>query len=287
MAARGALAAALALVGPSVAAALSAKRGPDVKPALDPESHKEFFGHDYPKDDHPTPQQGHDTLPIQEDDVYDKDYVKDENGEGEAWRREAEYEFLVKKMASARAGAKDAEAKEEETRKDLDGAKADEEAARKAKDDRVSEAEEKYRIAVAEAEEAVRHAQEAYDAALKKGPHGVGVAEAEKDLAEQKKKCEALEKLLDAATARLEELLAQETQALAEVKQTSEAQQAAMQLEAEKTKERDAAVAKYDKESKDFAKAHAKYVMNMKLLNKTKVDLKDAEAKLRGFRKTV
>lgn len=41
MAARGALAAALALVGPSVAAALSAKRGPDVKPALDPESHKE------------------------------------------------------------------------------------------------------------------------------------------------------------------------------------------------------------------------------------------------------
>jgi len=285
MAARGALAAALALVGPSVAAALSAKRGPDVKPALDPESHKEFFGHDYPDDEHPTPQKGHDTLPLQEDDVYDKDYVKDENNQTEAWHREAEYEFLMKKVASARAGANDAEKKEEDTRKDLDAARAAEEAARKAKEGRASEAEAKYRAAVAEAEERVRQAQAAYDEALKKGAHGSGVAAAEKDLADQKRKCEELEKELDAAKAKLEALLAERQAVVAAVKDTTEVEHSATQLEAEKKKERDAAVSKYSKEASEFAKAHAKYVMDMKLLNKTQVELKDAEAKLRGFRK--
>lgn len=78
-----------------------------------PAQREEFFGHDYPDDEHPTPQKGHDTLPLQEDDVYDKDYVKDENNQTEAWHREAEYEFLMKKVASARAGANDAEKKEE------------------------------------------------------------------------------------------------------------------------------------------------------------------------------
>lgn len=75
----------------------------------------------------------------------------------------------------------------------------------------------KYRAAVAEAEERVRQAQAAYDEALKKGAHGSGVAAAEKDLADQKRKCEELEKELDAAKAKLEALLAERQAVVAAV----------------------------------------------------------------------
>lgn len=279
------------------AAAVGLSRSsPEVKPRLDPESHHTFFKKDYPHDDHPEPSPGAATLPIQEDEVYDADYVKDENNEGEAWQHEYEYEQLKARLARARAAAKEAEKAEASAKGTVDGEKEEDDSLKKAMSDKAAKAEEKKRAALEAARAKVKAAQERYGRAMAKTPGGSAVADAEKALAAQKKKCEEIAKSLEAAKAKLEAARAkwaaaekQHAAALAVAfraeEQALEAERSAVQLEEAKKKERDSAASALEKETHEYNKAHALHERNVLALHTMEADLADAVAKLRAFRK--
>merc|ERR1719150_416406 len=110
-----------------------------IEPKLDPESHKFFFGKDYPDDmdstGHIKPKFGHPYPAVQDTDAFDKDYVKDENSDAGEWKAQMTYDFLRTKIAKQKDQYKKAKEAEDETEKELEQArkKADD-AAQKAAD---------------------------------------------------------------------------------------------------------------------------------------------------------
>ncbi|CAK0871333.1 unnamed protein product [Prorocentrum cordatum] len=88
----------------------STKRGePQVSPKLDPMSSGLFFRHDYPHDQRPPTGPefdfNHPYPLVQDTDMYDKDYVKDENSDGGEWKAQMEYDTMRTKVFKARADA--------------------------------------------------------------------------------------------------------------------------------------------------------------------------------------
>merc|ERR1719382_95939 len=94
-----------------------------VSPTLEPASHKEFYGKDYPHDFQPSPNGVHKEFSypypiVQDSGDYDKDYVKDENGDGGEWKAQMNYDLIRSKIqkqqqASEEAAAAAAAQKEE------------------------------------------------------------------------------------------------------------------------------------------------------------------------------
>merc|ERR1719150_1250431 len=104
-----------------------------IEPKLDPESHKFFFGKDYPDDmdstGHIKPKFGHPYPAVQDTDAFDKDYVKDENSDAGEWKAQMTYDFLRTKIAKQKDQYKKAKEAEDEAEKDMEKAKKREEAA--------------------------------------------------------------------------------------------------------------------------------------------------------------
>merc|ERR1719265_2062055 len=104
-----------------------------LSPELEPVSHKDFFGRDYP-DDHSPRVDHHFTHPfpeVQDSDAYDKDYVRDQNDDGGEWKAQMEYDNARNKLAKERAEAEAAKKKEQGAKAGVDAAKDKEAAAEK------------------------------------------------------------------------------------------------------------------------------------------------------------
>merc|ERR1719386_260726 len=87
-----------------------------IKPELEPQSDKKFFGKDYPDDVRPKVKNhfGHPYPKVQDDSRYDKDYVKDENDDGGYWKAQMEYDRLKAKVAKEKQQMQKALEKETE-----------------------------------------------------------------------------------------------------------------------------------------------------------------------------
>jgi len=66
------------------------KENAHIAPSLAPESSKKFFGKDYPGDHHPVADEhyyfDHPYPAVQDSGDFDKDFVKDENGDSGEWK---------------------------------------------------------------------------------------------------------------------------------------------------------------------------------------------------------
>lgn len=109
-----------------------------VPPLEDVSGDKEFMGKDYPDDlrpgvqhfkrydwDHPYPI-------VQEDNLYDKDYVKDENNDSGEWAAQHDYDVIRSKIAKTKARVDDLKRRIEAMGGDIDAIRAEELAAEKA-----------------------------------------------------------------------------------------------------------------------------------------------------------
>merc|ERR1712039_1115828 len=92
-----------------------------------------FFGKDYPHDiqpdakihkefTHPYPE-------MQDDNTYDKDYVKDENNDNGEWAAQTEYDHLRTKLQRQKAEQERSKQYKDELQKKLEEARAAEKAA--------------------------------------------------------------------------------------------------------------------------------------------------------------
>jgi len=98
-----------------------------ISPKLDPESDKTFFGHDYPDNlaakGQLKPEFGHPYPAIQDTDKFDKDYVKDENGDDGEWTAQMEYDLLRTKVSKAKDDIEKAKAAKEQVQERLQEAR--------------------------------------------------------------------------------------------------------------------------------------------------------------------
>merc|ERR1712083_946717 len=107
-------------------------RGISINPRLDPQSHDKFFGSDYPHDVSPSAQGlefGHPYPAVMASDAFDKDYVKDENGDGGEWKAQFEYDTLRTKAQQEKADQEAAEEAAEAAQQVADAARKEQEKA--------------------------------------------------------------------------------------------------------------------------------------------------------------
>merc|ERR1719460_2357442 len=98
-----------------------------IQPKLDPESHNFFFGKDYPNDmdstGHIKAKFGHPYPAVQDTDVFDKDYVKDENSDAGEWKAQMTYDLLRTKIAKQKDQYKKAKEAEDAASAEYDSAR--------------------------------------------------------------------------------------------------------------------------------------------------------------------
>merc|ERR1719461_2309316 len=98
-----------------------------ISPKLDPVSDKTFFGHDYPNNlaakGQSKPEFGHPYPAVQDTDKFDKDYVKDENGDDGEWTAQMEYDLLRTKVSKAKDDMEKAEEAKKEVQERLQEAR--------------------------------------------------------------------------------------------------------------------------------------------------------------------
>lgn len=106
---------------------------PEVSPDLDPESHKRFFEKDYPHDVQPTVSSDHalsQPYPdMQDASAFDKDYVKDENGDDGEWKAQMDYDTLRHKISKEKNDVEEALRGEQREKAKLESARTQEKAA--------------------------------------------------------------------------------------------------------------------------------------------------------------
>merc|ERR1712039_1068062 len=97
-----------------------------INPRLDPQSHNKFFGSDYPHDVSPSAKGlefGHPYPAVMATDEFDKDYVKDENGDRGEWKAQFEYDTLRTKAQQEKEEQDAADKAAAEAEKELQEAK--------------------------------------------------------------------------------------------------------------------------------------------------------------------
>jgi len=193
-------------------------RGTPVNPKLDPDSHKLFFGKDYPDDEdaskHAPTKFGHPYPALQDTSDYDKDYVKDENHDDGEWKAQMTYDLLRAKIAKAKEEYRKTQKNEKDIRSQVDAAKKNEANAAQATQDAEARAA-KAKEGVEKAQEAQRRLQAGAASGSGEGNAEEKKAQAEVDAAMDKvkkeiKDLEGCRGELEAAREQLKELLAKE-----------------------------------------------------------------------------
>jgi septal ring factor EnvC (AmiA/AmiB activator) len=93
-----------------------------ISPALDTQSSKAFFKKDYPDDRRPQADAlhfGHPYPVVQDSGEFDKDFVKDENGDNGHWQAQQEYDRLRHKLRTEKKEAAQALEKRQEEEQEL------------------------------------------------------------------------------------------------------------------------------------------------------------------------
>jgi len=171
----------------------SLRGGSRIHPELEPVSDSKFYdGHhaDYPTDGRPPANvKDHFSFPfpiVQDSHDYDKDYVKDENGDGGEWKAQAYYDKLRMGIGAARAAADRAQEKMVEEKKELDHKIGQEKAAALEADEQQKLADKAAKEA-AEAHEDVQEAEKVIDSSEKfVNKEVTDIEECKKQLAEAK-----------------------------------------------------------------------------------------------------
>lgn len=241
----------------------------DINPPLMPVSDKKFF--DGPRADYATdlrPQTKHHfTWPfpeVQDSNDYDKDYVKDENGDGGEYIAQSTYDNLRAKLAKQKADLEDLKRRESSANADVDNAKKKEEAARKI------------------AEDAHKKADEAGKKGVD-GPSGdvgglTGEVEAEiKDLEDCKEQ-------LKKAKERLQKAIEERKAAMQAHDEAQAAEQKALAAEAKAKAEEDKLEAELKEEDHEHHEAKELKQVKEADLKKMETDLEEAAKNLRRYR---
>uniref|UniRef100_A0A7S1RJ01 Uncharacterized protein n=1 Tax=Alexandrium catenella TaxID=2925 RepID=A0A7S1RJ01_ALECA len=221
-----------------------------IDPELDPKSDRHFFHWDYPDDERPSPtlehtkKFGHPYPVVQDHEAYDKDFVKDENGDNGEWEVQMEYDTLRNKLRGQQKSVNEAYRKEQEERRHLE----DEEG----KEFKAEEAERGAKEAAGKADAEAGEAHDEVEKLMGKGAAdggkevGGAVGSAIDEVRDKMKGLEACQKELADAKAKLKELMGLKEKRVKEVQKAAVAKAAATS----------AAQAKIDK---DNAEAAAKY----------------------------
>lgn len=258
--------------------ALVAAPAGSIDPELSPTSDKKFFGEDYPADNRPAAKTRFEyPYPhFQNDDQYDKDYVKDENGDHGEWNAQMKYDSLRNKLKQEQDEAKAAAKREKQAQADYDSAHA-----------RYKDAAEKEKKAV-ELEKKMKGGGTSGDG--KAGLPGTaggagGVASAAKHAEDEVTDLENCKKELAQARKNLKKLMDELEEARAKKadldKLAGDAEGkevAAMKVEAEHEK-------KVDKETEEHMSALKKYTQKVEEKEQMEKDLAAAEKKLRSIRR--
>lgn len=240
-----------------------------INPPLMPVSDKKFFDGaraDYATDLRPQVKD-HFTWPfpeVQDSHDYDKDYVKDENGDGGEYKAQSTYDNLRAKLAKQKADLEELKRKEDSANADVDNARKKEEGARKSADDARKKAEEAGKQGV-------------------DGPAGdvgglTGEVEAEikdlEDCKEQLRKAkEKLQKAIDERKAAMEAHDAAQA-----------AEQKALAAEAKAKAEETKLEAELKEEDHEHHEAEEHKQVTAAELKKMEADLEDAAKNLRQYR---
>lgn len=271
-----------------------------ITPTLSPVSDAKFFdGHhaDYPTDYRPTVK-AHFGVPypsVQSDADYDSDYTKDENGDNGEWDAQMHYDHLRAEVSKIQGRIDLAQAKEDEEMSELNKAKQDEAAAHadtEADSAKVKELRDAAEKAKQEREKAKAEAAQELAAVT-------NISEAQALVDKETKELEGCKAELDAAKARLEELLAAQSgnkaqgdAAKAEIAKNENAEaeadkkavEAAEAQEAADKKSESATHAKVEAQEHDHEEAIKSVEEEKKRGEKIKADLEAARARLERYR---
>lgn len=269
-------------------------------PPLDPKSDKKFFGKDYPHDvkakkgdlsfGAPYPH-------LQDSDDFDKDYVKDENGDKGEWAAQMNYDTLRQRVLKQREDVKEALEKENAYESELDKLKREEaeaEAASKKAEAAANAAKAKEDAEEKNLEDLVgKDAAEAADDGKEVdkvgGKMGAEIQKIQKEISD----VEDCEKELKKAKAQLAEAMEdkkERDEAHAKLKAEHEAAKDKAEQDFLKAKEADFARMeggyhkKVTQEEEEYSEAQHLVKMSAEEVEQTEKKLKSAAARLRNFR---
>mmetsp|Transcript_112530 Transcript_112530/g.328918 ORF Transcript_112530/g.328918 Transcript_112530/m.328918 type:complete len:343 (+) Transcript_112530:56-1084(+) len=209
-----------------------------------PESDSRFFKHNYPHDfvpgaplekdfDHPYPV-------VQESDVYDKDFVKDENSDNGEWKAQTEYDRLRTRMERLRVQEHRILKKKENLERKLEARRAEKELLRKTRE----HSDEMHNNTVRGAEDHMRDAKDSHkkmraDGEFEVGDSStaVGVTGATKEVEKELEDIEECKKQLAEAQAKLKSLQEEQRKLTGEEGDAQEATTAAEKAQAASEKE--------------------------------------------------
>jgi len=244
------------LAAPSVAFASGLQKGVRlnrITPELAPESDKRFFTKEYPEDNRPAVDRNfpfkHPYPAVQESINFDKDYIKDENGDGGKWNAQMTYDKLRNRIEKEKKATAIAKGTVEEKRRELEEATDAMEKAKKAAD----EAEKNTEKARKDAEETTG---KVVDLAGENQTDGGAVGDAMDKVDKEIRHLEDCKK---------------------ELAQTKE--------KLEKLTEEDNRVNRFEKEKAEHKDALKSYEKELEDVEQTEKDLKEAQSRLRRFRK--
>jgi len=295
------------LAAPSVAFASGLQKGvrtTRITPELAPESDKKFFTKDYPDDKRPAVNLNfpfkHPYPAVQESINFDKDYVKDENGDGGKWNAQMTYDKLRNKIGKEKEAAAKAKETVEEERKELEEATDVMEKAKKAAD----EAEKNTEKARKKAEETTEKVNDLAggnqtgDGAIGGAVHKVDeeikhLEDCKKKLAETKEKLAKLMKEKAAREEQVEKEVAAEEEVITKerklrMQDTKDKLSKEAELEAKESdalQEHEKLVNRLEEEKAEHKDALKSYEKELKDVEQTEGDLKEAQSRLRRFRK--
>lgn len=285
----------LALVDRAAGPAPRSRMPAFIEPPLDPKSDKKFFKKDYPDDEKPRINEhyvfDHPYPLVQDPEDFDKDYVKDENGDNGQWKAQMTYDTLRTKVMEEEKKLITAEHDVDEHLHELEDAKK----GRKKAVEEADKAEAASRRARREAKKAARKVDDLAGEDNSGGAVADGVAKVEKemkDLEDCKKQLaesrDRLKKLMKEQAAQEEAIAKEEKIASEKLKQ--EEREAATEAAADERK-REAHLKKQDILRKQLAKEEAERKAALKSYEEELTDVKEAEddlaraaERLRSFR---
>lgn len=259
-------------------------------PKLKPKSDRVFYKFDYPDNEQP-PVTKHYTFKhpfpqVQEDKVYDADYVKDENADNGEWQAQMEYDTLRNKIRKLNEGVSDHKIWAEKAKKEMEEAEKD---WRKAQDDidaakgNAQKAEEEYKESDAKVEDLTG---ETYKESLNGGNGTVGgkIGEAVEKVKKEMKEFKECKKELEEKRAKLHKLLEEHEDHL-QAKAEADAEKAeADRLEKEAKAKHDKEMKEVEDEEEEAEEAEKSREQLEKEIKETEADLDKAAAKLRDVR---
>lgn len=248
-----------------------------MSPQLDPKSDTKFFGKDYPHDkspsasglkfDHPYPH-------VQDSGDFEKDYVKDENGDSGAWKSQMEYDTLRGKLRQEKKNAQEALAEEKKQQEELDKVIREKEEAYQKIEDTKDKADK-----IEKEQEAAEHASEE---AKKKQPDLP--ADAADDTQKAITNLEDCKEQLRKARSELSALLS----GLADAKKAEEAKEKLVDERGESVTVAENAVKaaekKVSQEDTELQSAEQDYEAQKEKTDKLQADLKAAAKKVQAYR---